>query len=258
MNLLEKPRLPRHFEIDERLLDQLSSRPGQQRCMEGGGELLLIVYEVPRPRIPEREPLYFWKRRDGLWMQSSGQGLSELTALMDRYEAAVDKHELIVDEADTAAEIFTILRHSGPLARSARNLLTALSQLLAHDPDDRAIRHFRDRAAEIERAADLLNHDGRMALEFWSAERAEENSLAAARLNRILYRLNLLAGFFLPLVALGGLFGMNVVLPAFSRSLFWGILFFGLVLGGVILWLAGRNTGRLSNFENEFGDDEEE
>lgn len=255
---IEPLNLPAHFHLEPELKDQLSGRPGHQRCVEGSGELLLVVHDVPRPRIPEREAMFFWKRHDGSWMQSSGAGLSELSALLDRYAKAIDIHEEVVDQADTAAEIFNILRHSGPLCRSSRNLVAALEQVLAIDPDDRQIRGLRDRAREVERAADLLNNDGRMALEFWRAERAEEHARAGARLNRIVYRLNLLAGFFLPLVALAGLFGMNVDLPRFVQPMFWVILLGGLTVGGVLLYLVGHKTGRSSNFEAELGGDDED
>ena len=251
MAVTEPLKLPAHFEIEPELREQLSTRPGHQRCIEGAGELLLIAHEVPRPGIPEREALFFWKRHDGTWMQSSGSGLSLLGELMDRYARVIDGHEEVIDDADTAAEIFALLRHSGPLTRTSRNLVQALEQVLAIDPDDREIRGYRDRAKEIERAADLLNADGRVTLEFWRAERAEEQALSAARLNRIAFRLNLLAGFFLPLVALGGLFGMNVDLPEFVKPLFWVILSGGLLVGTVLLWLVGHQTGRFSDFDEE-------
>lgn len=254
----ETLKLPAHFELEPELLEQLSGRPGHQRCIDGAGELLLVVHEVPRARIPERDALFFWKRHDGWWMQESGPGLSGLGELLDRYAKAIDGHEEVIDEADTAAEIFKILRHSGPLCRSSRNLVAALEQVLAVDPDDREIRSFRDRARELERAADLLNADGRVALEFWQAERAEEHARSGARLNRIAYRLNLLAGFFLPLVALGGLFGMNVDLPEFVKPLFWAILAGGLAVGGVLLYFVGRQTGKHSDFEDELSEDDEE
>jgi Mg2+ and Co2+ transporter CorA len=189
-------------------------------------------------------------------MQASGPGLGGLGELLDRYAKAIDGHEEVIDEADTAVEIFKILRHAGPISRTSRNLVAALEQVLAIDPDDREIRNFRDRAREIERAADLLNTDGRMALEFWRAERAEEQALAGARLNRIAFRLNLMAGFFLPLVAFGGLFGMNVDIPEFVKPMFWVILFCGLLVGGVLLYLVGHQTGKHSDFEDELGDEE--
>lgn len=247
--------LPAHFGIEPELREQLSSRPGHQRCIEGDGELLLIAHDVPRPGVPEREALFFWKRRDGRWIGPDGKpGLEALDALLDRYARAIDGHEEVIDEADTAAEVFAILRHSGPLARTSRNLVEALEQVLAIDHDDREIRALRDRAREIERAADLLNSDARVTLQFWQAERAEEQAKSAARLNRIAFRLNLLAGFFLPLVALGGLFGMNVDLPAFAKPSFWGIFFAGLVTGGLLLFLVGRQTGRKADFDNELDD----
>jgi Mg2+ and Co2+ transporter CorA len=252
-NATESLILPEHFEIEPELREQLSSRPGHQRCVEGHGELLLIVHDVPKAGVPERQAMFFWKRHDGRWHQGGGLGIGELGDLLDRYAKAIDIHEETIDEADTAAEIFGILRHAGPLTRSSRNLVQALEQVLVVDPDDRAIRHLRDRAREIERAADLLYGDARVTLEFWRAERAEQQARSAARLGRIAYRLNLLAGFFLPLVALGGLFGMNVDLPEFVRPLFWIIVVSGLFVGGLLLWMVGRQTGKLADFDDENG-----
>lgn len=251
MAATETLKLPDHFALEPELLEQLSTRPGHQRCIEGAGELLLVVHEVPRPGVPERDALFFWKCHNGRWMQPGGAGLSELAALLDRYARAIDGHEEIIDGADTAAKIFGILRHAGPLARSSRNLVQAFEQVLAIDPDDRAMRGFRDRAREIERAAELLNADGRVTLEFWRAERAEQQARSSDRLNRIAFRLNLLAGFFLPLVAFGGLFGMNVDLPAFVKPMFWGILIGGVMTGLGLLWLVGRQTGKSSDVDGD-------
>lgn len=255
MAATEDLKLPDHFQIARELREQLSGRPGHQRCVAGGDELLLILHEVPQPKIPEREAIFFWKRSDGMWMQASGTGLSELSGLLDRYAKAIDTHEDVIDVADTAAEIFSILRHSGPLARSSRNMVQALELTQAMHSGDREIRNFFDRAREIERAADLLNIDARVALEFWLAEQSERHAKSGARLNKIAFRLNLLAGFFLPLVALGGLFGMNVDLPPLIKPLFWVILFGGLLVGGCLLWLVGRQTGKALDFDEEPGDE---
>ena len=59
------PYLPAHFEPEEEILDQLSNRPGNQRCVVGRDELLLVVHEVPKPGIPEREPVLFWRKVSG-------------------------------------------------------------------------------------------------------------------------------------------------------------------------------------------------
>ena len=240
------PYLPQFFECEEEILDQLSNRPGNQRCVVGRDELLVVVHEVPKPGVPEREPILFWRRADENWIDSGGRkGLGKLGELLDRYAKVIDAHEDVVDEADTAQEIFDLARAAGPLARATRNLALAIEQTMAQDEDTRELRTFRDRARELERAAEQLSQDARLTLEFWKAERSEQQQESAEKLNKIAFRLNLLAGLFLPLVAIGGLFGMNVDLPDVaetSKAWFWVVVCGGLAVGGVMVWLVSRKT----------------
>lgn len=239
----DHPYLPACFGLEPALLEQLSNRPGHQRCVVGEEELLLVVHEVPKPGVPERDPAFFWHRGDGSWMDANGQaGLKELTRLLKRFEVEIDGFEERLDLADRAAEVFGLARAAGPLARTARNLAQAIEQAMAHDDDNRALIACRDRAREIERASYQLNHEARLTLDFWQAEQSEAQRESGRRLNRIAFRLNLLAGFFLPLVALGGLFGMNVKLPGFTQGLFWGIFAGGLLMGGLLVWFVGRGV----------------
>jgi hypothetical protein len=236
--------LPSNFSLSASLLDQLSARSGSQRCVKGDdGQMLLVLHEVPEPSIPERKAVFFWF--DGHhWHSAQSEGGKDLTLLLDVYAQAIDRLEAIVDEADTAKEIFELIRHAAPLARTSRNLYHALSDAVSHAPRDRMLRHAKDRAHEIERAAELLHADARVTLEFMRAESAEEQARSSEQLARLGYRLNLLAGFFLPLVALGGLMGMNVELPAFVQGAFWFIFFGGLIMGGLILFVVGYKTGQ--------------
>ena len=224
--VFETSSLPKNFAMEQDLLDHLGSRSGCQRCIRGQkGELLLVVHDVPQPGVPERKALFFWKDQENIWHGSEGQGLQGLYHLLE------------------AKEIFDILRHAGPLSRSTRNLYMALQEALEKRPQDKELRNLSDRALENERAADLLYADARVTLEFIRAERAEEQAKSADRLARLGFRLNLLAGFFLPLVALGGLMGMNVNLPPFTHDAFWYIVVGGLVFGALIFLLVGYNTG---------------
>ncbi|MFC7335881.1 CorA family divalent cation transporter [Haloferula chungangensis] len=236
--------LPKGFDLEPELLDQISARSGIQRCLIGHDELLLIVHEVPQAGVPEREPLVFWRTPAGGWFgPDSRKGLGQLSALLERYHAVVDEYEAVIDESEGAAEVFKVLRHAGPLARSTRNMLVAIEQACTHDDDNRELMTLKDRGRELERAAELLYHDAKLVLDFQQAERAEEQQAATERLNTIAFRLNLMAGFFLPLVGIGGLMGMNVDLPEFVHSWFWGIFFGGLLLGVVVLFLVGWKTG---------------
>lgn len=232
--------MPTHYALERDLLEQLSDRPGHQRCAVGRDELLLVLHEVPKAGVPEREAIFFWRRHDGRWFQPDGQGLKGLSDLLDRYAKAIDENEEILEETDEAEDLFRVLKHAGPLTRSSRNMVIALEQVLNQEPDDRLIRTYRDRAREIERAAELLHADGRETLLFWQAVAAEQHTKSAERLGNILFKLNLVTGFFLPLVAFGGLFGMNVDLPDFTRGMFWWIFFGGLSVGGGLLWYVAK------------------
>ena len=246
----EMPYLPESFVLEADLLDQLSSRTGCQRCLVGQQkQMLLVLHDVPKPGVPERKAIFFWFDAQGSWHSSGSDGLQGLTRLLDDYAKAIDEQEAIIDDADTAKEIFDLLRHAAPLARSSRNLYHALNEAAEKMPKDRDLRLARDRAHESERASDLLYADARVTLEFIRAERAEEQAKSSDRLARLGFRLNLLAGFFLPLVALGGLMGMNVKLPAFVQEAFWMIFIGGLIFGIMILFVVGYKTGESSEEE---------
>jgi Mg2+ and Co2+ transporter CorA len=133
----------------------------------------------------------------------------------------------------------------------SQKLVSAFNEVLAIDEDDREVMSLRDKANELLRAAELLHLDGKMALEFLQAEHAESQVRSTEKLNRIAFRLNLLAGFFLPLVALAGLFGMNVDLPEFVKPMFWAILLGGLVIGLGLLYLVGHKTGSWFDMDDD-------
>src|SRR5690606_29193400 len=194
----------------------------------------------------ERNGLFFWRRRDGRWLQPGGPGLDELGDLLERYAKVIDANEELLEKTESSQDLFGILRQTGPLARSSRNLVAALDQALVQEPDDREVRTYRDRAQELVRASELLHNDARETMLFWQAEATEEHAKSADRLGNILFKLNLVTGFFLPLVALGGLFGMNVDLPDFVQGWFWLIFCGGLLTGGTLVWIVSRNTGSKS------------
>lgn len=232
--------IPETFDLCEDLRDQLGSRSGTQRFVEGGGEALMILHEVPEPKVPEREPLVFWQNKEGAWIGPDGNpGLKKLSELLNRYQDAIDAHEALIDETEDINELFAIIRHAGPIARSMRNMLTVLESAVKFDDDNPVLRGYRERIGEIQRASELLYQDSKLTLDFWQAESSEEHQKAAERLNSIAFKLNLMAGFFLPLVAVAGLLGMNVTIPDFLNPLFWAIIILGMILGISVLVLVG-------------------
>ncbi|MEP4079155.1 CorA family divalent cation transporter [Haloferula sp.] len=240
----EKGYLPPGFDLEPELLDQLSAGPGCQRCLVGHDELLLIVHDLPQTGVPERESLIFWRTPGGGWFGPNGaKQFGLLSDLLDRYQTQIDEYEAMIDEPNGAAVVFKVARHARPLARSTRNLQRALEQTLQHDEDNPQLRSLRDRGHELERAAELLYHDAKLALDLRQAEGVESQTAAVERLNTSVFRLSLLAGFSLPLVGLSGLLGMNVDIPEALKPLFWGILMLGTVMGIAVLLLISRRMG---------------
>ncbi len=243
-------KLPAHFEIEVSLQEQLSNRPGHQRCMEGASELLLVLHELPQPGPAARDAWFFWKRNDGRWTQPGGPGINQLSELLARYETVIAHHIEALERVSSATQIFAILRHASPLARTTRDLVHALEQALGFEPDDRDIRSLRDRARDIERAAELLLADARIFVELCNAEHQEAQAKAAERLRKMVYRVSLLAAILIPFVALVVVFGMNVSSANSVRPLFWGIVL-GVIFGsGVSLWLVKRQA---KDFEKNSG-----
>lgn len=233
--MAERFRLPEHFEVDPEIREQLGERPGHQRCLEGGGELFLVLHEVPEGGKLERDALFFWKRRDGLWVQDEGAGSGGIGRLMDRYEQAVDDLEGEIDRGTRAEEFYRVLRRSSPMLRAARNLAASLAQAYAMDPDDEALRAYVDRAREVERQCELLHADARMALDYWHARLAEDQAESVSRLNRVALRTNVLLWILLPLVALAALPGMGAALAGFLKTALWLTLVAGGVAGVLML-----------------------
>lgn len=230
--------VPFTWAVPEIFRQRLGTSMGRQRLMEHDGHILLILHEVPKPGVPERRGLLFWRDPQGRWETDvRGQGLPELQDLVGRYAARVDALEHDFGAATTAEALFPVLRAITPLLRSAKHVHQVLQSAREAVREDRDIIDLRDRAEELLRAAELLDAEARTALEFDIAESSE----AQAKLNHQLamtgQRLNLLAAMFLPLTAIASVFGMN--LPSglggvSSPLLFWGVLVVGIGVGLVV------------------------
>lgn len=227
--------LPSVWNLPEIFRQRLGHQVGRQRAMVHEGHMLLVMHEVPEPGVPERVGLFFWRDPSGEWKTSAqGNGKTALRELVRRYAARVDALEADYAVADTAKELFPVLRAATPIVRSAKHVLQVLQAAREACGQDKDIIDLRDVAGEVERAADLLAEEARNALEFDIAEAAQEQ----AKLNRQLavtgQRLNMLAAVFLPMTAVASVFGMNLesgLEKAATPVLFWVTLGVGIAVG---------------------------
>jgi hypothetical protein len=238
--------LPSVWEVPEVFRQRLGATVGRQRTMAHEGHVLMVLHEVPEPGVPERKGVLFWRDPKGEWKSSErGTGKAALRELLQRYAKRVDDLEAAYAAASTATTLFPVLRAITPIVRSSKHLHETLQAAREQLKLDKDIINARDAAGEVERAAELLGSEAKNALDFEMAEAAETQARLNGELAQTGHRLNMLAAIFLPLTAVGSLFGMN--LPHGLESMggpmtFWLIAIAGLLLGLVIRGSLSKRT----------------
>lgn len=230
--------LPSDWAVPAVFRRRLGARAGRQRAMAADGHLLLILNAVPEPGSFRRKSAFFWRDAKGQWRSTASvEALRALQRLVDDYVKIAAELEDRLEKSGDAHALHEVLSRSVPLARSARNLHAALQEA-RQAVDDPELINLRDHAGEAERTLELVREDARIALDFLLVRKSEEQAEQSARIAATGHRLNLLAAIFLPVTALGGIFGMNLAhgFEGAGPALFW------LVAGGAIasgVWLLG-------------------
>lgn len=214
---------------------------GRQRAIAEEGHLLLVLHRPPGPDDATREGVVFWRSPAGEWQTSrGGAGTGGLKRLVTDYADLEAKLTGAFEGAHDLRILFDVLEAATPLARAARNLSAALQAGREAAKEDAFLIEMRDASSDVERNADLLLEDVRHAIQYRTVRDAEEQARLTREAVVAGHRLNLIAALFLPLTAIGSLFGMNLAngLGAGSTSTFWAILALSLVLGSLtVVWV---------------------
>jgi hypothetical protein len=237
--MVPKSPLPAAWELPSEIRARVGEKTGKQRAMVADGHLLLVVHRLPRKNETDRAGRFLWRKPDGTWLSSdAGPGAGALDKHLREYADVVERYDHLQDEASGLDDYQAIIEGLAPIHRTIRNLHAALQDAREKVKGDRDLINARDRAYELERAAELLVGDARNDIQYLTAQRAEEQAEAAHRIAVSGHRLNLLAAFFFPIAALTAIFGTNLshplekyVPPPFA---FLGVIGSGLVLGGLL------------------------
>ncbi|MBK6687278.1 MAG: hypothetical protein IPG45_22600 [Deltaproteobacteria bacterium] len=232
-----KSLIPSQWQVPQVFHERLGQRYGRARAMTHEGHLLLILYRVPSTDATERSGLLFWRTPNGEWKSTDGSGIAHLRTLVESYGHLVEALEAKVDAATVAQQFYDVLKLANPLKRSATQLHQTLQSARESIPNDRDLIDLRDAAGDTARAAELINDEARIGLDFETASASEEQNRLSSRLARASQRLNMIAAIFLPLTAIASVFGMNVPsgLEALHQPIFfWIILAFGLAWGFIL------------------------
>ena len=235
--------LPKHWEIPESIRNRLGREAGPQRAMLEEGHLLVIVHRMPGPDERERVPVFFHRTPEGQWRgsDSKAQGPTALHEYLTAYETRLHQLEDEEIKATTATQYHALLEAAAPVLRASRGLHRAFQQAREMVKADRDLINFRDKAAGIERSAELLLQDAQFGLNYTAARQSEAQAASAAQMAASAHRLNLLAALFLPLTALCSIFGMDLKSGLENRAdSFWIIVGAGVLLGLIVSMMVAR------------------
>jgi len=226
-------------EVPGTIKARFGANAGKQRAMFHDGHLVLVAHLVPLHDEIDRKAALFWRNPSGVW-KAAGEAkgsLSGLKALVESYrQRAVDlEHQF--EGAKRAADYFKILQEAAPLLRAARHLHKMLQDAREAVPLELDLIGLRDMAGDAERTAELVMADAKAGLDFTVAQRAEEQADAAEHIARSSHRLNLIAALFLPVSAIGSVFGVNLMHGLETKAspwLFWAFIILSFAVGFIV------------------------
>ncbi len=204
--------IPSTWSLPPVIVARFGTSAGRQRAMFHEQHLVLVTHLVPTSETDEHKAALFWRDPSGAW-KAGGEakgGLSALKDLVDSYVKRALALETLLEGARRAADYFAVLQEIAPLVRAARALHKTLQEAREAVPGDKDIIALRDTAQEAERMAELTQSDAKSGMDFTVAKRAEEQAELSENIARSSHRLNLIAALFMPVSALGSVFGVNL------------------------------------------------
>ena len=242
------PLIPADWDLPTVLRIRLGHGPGRQRALEADEHLLLVLHDVPKRHQTTRVGQLFWRQPNGNWHSSiPGAGPAGVEQHLQTFAKEIDRLMEEVEEARSSKAFFNILGQLSPLARSTRNMYTALQDARKLCQQDQQLIDWRDTAYDLSRGVELLQNDAQTALNFEIAHQAEIQAEASHQMATSAHRLNVLAAFFFPLATLLAVLGANLrnVLPEISpRSALAVMLIIGALLGSGLTYLVTRQAER--------------
>jgi hypothetical protein len=230
--------IPHSWNVPGVFRSRLGQRAGRQRIMTAEGHLLIVLHKVPQPGTSSRDTAFLWRNPRGDWIATEGvSGLGALHEYFEPWRKLVDQLEDQMQQSPSADNYFLVLQYTTPLLRTIRNTCRTLQDAREACPD-RDVLIARDEAGELERAIELLHTDAKNGMEFMIAKQGEEQAQRAHQIVRASHRLNLMMAFFLPLTAMGSVFGMHLShgLESWHAPwMFWGAMTTALLLGVLLV-----------------------
>lgn len=230
--------LPSSWNLPESLRRRVGKTAGKQRLISEEGHLLVILHAIPRPDEHGARVAHFFHRDpSGTWQsfpKDFGRGIAALRGHVELFSEVAESFDDRLEVAHSADDWFALLRELAPFVRTSKNLMKVLEELRTVVGPEPEIIAARDKAADVERTAELVHQWASQGLDYSIAKSNEEQARLSEFISRSSHRLNLLAAATLPITAIGSAFGVNLVSgveSAYAPWLFWGLGALAMLLG---------------------------
>lgn len=226
-------------EVPASIKSRFGMHAGKQRTMFHDGHFVLVAHTVPSHDQIERKAAIFWRNPSGVW-RAAGEakgGLPGLKSVVEAYRQRAIELEHEFEGAKRAADYFKLLQEAAPMLRAARHLHKTLQEAREILPLELDLISMRDVAADAERTAELVMSDAKAGLDFTVAQRAEDQAETQEHIARSSHRLNLIAALFLPVSAIGSVFGVNLMHGLETKAspwLFWTFVILSFIVGFIV------------------------
>lgn len=164
--------------------------------------------------------------------------VEQLNALVDGLEERLFEHfdeKLIHEIFKAKRSAFSLRRHIGPL-REVLNILTNRPSVFIRPDTQLYYRDVYDHTIRIVESVDTVRDLLAGVLETYLSQTSN-------RMNKVMKQLSIVATIALPLVVIGGIFGMNFSQMPWTHHAygFYGALITMAVVSGIILWWLKKN-----------------
>lgn len=224
--------IPDKWDVPASLRERIGKTIGRQRAIQEEDHTLIMVHQAPSAKEKVRKGAYCWINPKGeLHFYPEGETFEHLFA---GYRKKLTHLEHEYENADTALKYFTVLEAIIPLHFAAVRMASALQMARDQIPTNRQVLLWRDESFEIQRESEILQVCTKNALDYHQAKSVEDLSEITFQLSKTSHKLNMMATLFVPMMAICGLFGMNVFSGLEHEDrfpLFWIIAAVSILLG---------------------------
>lgn len=224
---------------------------GNQRTIFEENHLLIILHDIPQPEKNQVDDHVFLVKPDlSLWYNGYENGKYEMNSLLEEYKKAYEELDAKATEAKTAKDFFLILERLLPITRKVKQLAKTLQTAREQVPNFLEMIAFRDWGAELQQNFDVLLADCKLSLDFRVAQQTEQQVLDTNASIKAQNKLNLMASFTFPVMAVSTIFGMNLTngLENISPIYFWVVSAIGVGVGfWTKSWLFSKQKSEENN-----------